>query len=275
LGVFLLAALAIGPARAQDGTRQFRLESKSNHHAYEVEVTLPNGAKPPDSGYPTVYCMDSFVLGDYIKSLPRLMAMGRVAEPYVLVGIADGTNMQDWAIMRTRDFTPAKPVDDYSKSFMVSAAIDQTGGAPSFVAFLKSELIPYVESNYPCDPARRCFLGYSLGGLLGTHILATDPQLFQYYLLGSASLWFNEYYLEGELAKLAPDGLRALKGVYVSVGDEESWEMMRSYAILRTAARRKGVDPLRIKSEIIPSAGHVGAMPISLYNGLRFLLPGK
>ena len=215
------------------------------------------------------------MLGDYLKSLPRLMALGRVTEPCVLVGITDGSSAQDWAIMRTRDFTPAQPTDEYSRSFMYPGAMDQTGGAVKFEAFLKNELIPYVESHYPCDPARRCFLGYSLGGLLGTHILATDPDLFQYYLLGSASLWFDDYSMEGELAKVPPDGFRALKGIYVSVGDEESWEMLRSYGILRTALKRRGVGSPRARTEIIASAGHVGAMPISLYNGLRFLLPGK
>jgi len=46
---------------------------------------------------------------------------------------------------------------------------------------------------------------------------------------------------------------------------------LKGYGMLRDALHDKGVSGVRIKCEIIADAGHVGAMPISLYNGLRFL----
>jgi len=51
--------------------------------------------------------MDWFILGDYLESLPKLMSLGSLTEPYILVGISQGSTSDDWAVMRTRDFTPA------------------------------------------------------------------------------------------------------------------------------------------------------------------------
>ncbi|MFH1312701.1 MAG: alpha/beta hydrolase-fold protein [Candidatus Eisenbacteria bacterium] len=261
----------IGASYGQDDANRFEIESEAVRTRYEIEVVVPPGTPPPGTVYPVVYCMDWFILGDYLKALPGLMDLGRLTEPYILVGITQGKNTDDWAVMRTRDFTPAHPTDEYSKSNMYSKALEMTGGAARFATFLEEELIPRIESEYPSDPARRCFAGYSLGGLLGVHLVTRNPQLFQYYLLGSPSLWFNDYYLASDLEEMSADRLETIKKVYLSVGEEESWEMLKGFGILRSAFHEKGFEDSRVKAEIIDSAGHVGAMPIALHNGLRFL----
>jgi predicted alpha/beta superfamily hydrolase len=235
---------------------------------------VPGGAAPGRK-FPVMYCTDWFILGDYLKSLPKLMNLGPLTEPCILVGISQGSNFDDWAVMRTRDFTPAQPTDDYSKSFMYPKAMPLTGGAAKFTSFLGDELIPRIESAYPADPSRRCMMGYSLGGLLGVHILTQQPQMFQYYILGSSSLWFNEYYLAAGLKNLPADRLKNVRKVYVSVGADESWEMLKGFAMLRAALKEKGLDDSRLQTEIIGSSAHVGAMPIALYNGIRFVFKNR
>ncbi len=270
---FVLLWVMVGTLHAQEDVNRFELASNAVQSRYEIEVVIPPGTPPPGAKYPVVYCMDWFILSDYLKSLPGLMELGRLAEPYILVGITQGRNADDWAVMRTRDFTPAYPTDTYSISNMYSKALESTGGAAKFATFLEEELIPRIESEYPADPSRRCFVGYSLGGLLGVHLLIHNPQLFQYYLLGSPSLWFNEYYLISELEELSADSLRMVKKIYLSTGEEESWEMLKGFAMLRFALQEKGFESSRVKTEIIKANGHVGAMPIALYNGFRHLFP--
>ena len=65
--------------------------------------------------------------------------------------------------------------------------------------------------------------------------------------------------------------LDSIKRIYLSVGADESWEMLKAYGILRDALHKNGFGESKLKTEIIQDAGHVGAMPIALYNGLRFL----
>jgi hypothetical protein len=69
--------------------------------------------------------------------------------------------------------------------------------------------------------------------------------------------------------------LQAIKKVYLSVGEEETWEMLKGFDVLRHAFRDQGFDRARLKAQIIPESAHVGAMPTALYNGLRFLFPNS
>jgi predicted alpha/beta superfamily hydrolase len=260
-----------GPGLAQGSVQRFELESKATGARYEIEVVVPAGGPAKDAKYPAIYCTDWFMLGDYLKALPKLLNMGRLTEPFILVGISGPGTEAEWAAARTRDFTPAPPTDEYSKRNTRARAIEQAGGSARFVTFLREELIPRVQREYPADPARRGFLGYSLGGLLGVRILATDPGLFDDYLLGSPSLWYNEFGQISELEKVPAAGPASIGRVYLSVGEEESWEMLKGFGALRSALKEKGIEGERLKAEIIPEAGHVGAMPIALYNGVRFL----
>ena len=254
---------------------RFQLESTAVQCLYDIEVVVPTAPPADATNYPVAYCMDWFMLADYLKALPRLLALGHLTEPYILVGITQGVTSADWAAMRTRDYTPAYPTDEYSISTIYAPALESCGGAGRFTAFLKSELIPLIEAEYPADSTRRCFVGYSFGGLYGVHLLTEEPELFQDYLLGSSSLWFNDYYLAAALEELTAERLAVIGRVYLSVGEEESWEMLKSYDILRSAFQQTGFEAPRLKVEIIPDAGHVGAMPISLYNGFRFLFQSE
>jgi len=225
--------------------------------------------------HPVVYCTDWFMLSEYLEALPGLMDLGRLTDPFVLVGISQPGDTHDWAMARTRDFTPAHPTDEYSKKNTYSEAMELAGGAERFVTFLRDELIPHIESTYPVDPSRRGFLGYSLGALFGSYVLTVEPGLFHYYLIGSPSMWFNDYGLAFELTELPAERLESIERIYLSVGDEESWEMLKGFGIFRDALRAKGLGESRAKTEIIEEVGHVGAMPIALYNGLRFLFRRK
>ena len=266
----ILFQLTCISSRAGEMPSRFEVASAVSGLKYDIEVVLPQKIAP-GTKYPVMYCMDWYVLGDYLKSLPRLMNMGGLTEPYIMVGISQGSNDDAWAVMRTRDFTPAHPTDEYSKSFMYPKALELTGGAAKFESFLIDELIPRIELSYPADSSRRCFAGYSLGALLGAHILAARPDAFQDYLLGSSSLWFNEFYLGSNLENMPADRFQHIRKVYVSVGGNESWEMLKGFAMLRDALGAKGLDDSRLKAEMIDSTGHVGAMPTALYNGIRFV----
>ncbi|MBU1636196.1 hypothetical protein KKC97_00840 [bacterium] len=273
--VLALIMVFVSTVYGEEPELRFQLKSATNQCEYDIKVVMPAGGGASDAGFPVVYCMDWYILGDYLEALPKMMVLGRLVEPYILVGITQGSTAGDWAVMRTRDYTPAQPIDEYSKSNMYQEALELAGGADKFSAFIRSELIPKIESEFPADSARRCFVGYSLGSLLGVYLLETDPQLFQYYLLGSPSLWYNEYYLTDELEQIPPYKFDEIERVYVSVGEDESWEMLKSYDLLRSALNGLEIEDSKLKFEIISSSGHVGAMPISLYNGLRFLFGNK
>jgi len=209
----LACSLTATDCAAQGTSSRFTLSSKAVGTTYTIDVVMPQGGASAGKRLPVAYCTDWFVLADYLRSLPKLMDMGRLTEPFMMVGISEGGTQRDWAMARNRDFTPARPTDAYSKEKIYAPALEKAGGAARFVTFLKDELIPLVEAKFPADPARRAFVSYSLGGLLGTHLLHKEPYVFQYYLLGSPSLWFNEFGLAAEFGGVPADDLRSIKKV--------------------------------------------------------------
>src|SRR5947208_13717257 len=104
--------------------------------------------------------------------------------------------------IRQRDLTqvavPARPAMPFTGQLMSTVT---SGGASKFLAFMRDELIPFINGRYPTNPADRAYFGQSLGGLFGVYVLLTKPDTFTRYIIGSPSIWWG-----GEDAlKLATD----------------------------------------------------------------------
>ena len=57
-------------------------------------------------------------------------------------------------------------------------------GGAEFTAFLKDELLPYMNANYRTEPYS-IFIGHSLGGHFVVHTLLSEPELFDAYIAAS------------------------------------------------------------------------------------------
>lgn len=70
------------------------------------------------------------------------------------------------------------------------------GGGPSFLAFIKDELMPYLEEKYEIN-SNRTLIGHSLGGLFSMNALLQSPSTFTNYVAISPTLvWAEEYTLK-------------------------------------------------------------------------------
>ena len=68
-----------------------------------------------------------------------------------------------------------------------------TGGAPQFLSFIETQLIPKMEQDYNADTTRasRVILGHSYGGLFGGYAYCVNNKVFGNYILLSPSFWFD------------------------------------------------------------------------------------
>lgn len=71
-----------------------------------------------------------------------------------------------------------------------SAFSSNSGGNEKFLAFVKNELIPYVDSMYPVAPYR-ILIGHSLGGLTAMNTLINYPGLFNAFVAIDPSMWWD------------------------------------------------------------------------------------
>jgi predicted alpha/beta superfamily hydrolase len=71
---------------------------------------------------------------------------------------------------RNRDYTPT-----YAPNQKGGLEFPTSGKAEKFLEYLKSELFPYIESNYKTQPYR-ILAGWSLGGLFTVYTFLVDQR---------------------------------------------------------------------------------------------------
>lgn len=152
----------------------------------KVRVLLPEDWKTSGKKYPTLYMFDGqnlFVDEDSYsglswgvrESLDEAVRNFR-QEPMIIVGLDHAG--ED----RTKDYAPI--------SFkMDEEAVE--GRGLELGAFLKAELIPYLESRYPMDPRRtkRAVAGSSMGGFVTAAFSVAFRDVFAQYGVFSLASW--------------------------------------------------------------------------------------
>jgi uncharacterized protein len=165
-------------------------------------------------------------LGDPSISFGSAVDIARPMEyqlpPILIVGIGyRDSSMPEAPARRIRDFTQTiDPARDNRRA-------DMTGSASRFLAFIRDELQPWVRTRYNVDPDDSAYIGHSLGGLFGLHVLLSEPATFKRYGLGSPALPWDNYAIfdrEVDYAR-AHDDLAAK--VFLTVGAYENPEGSR------------------------------------------------
>ena len=149
------------------GGDYFLFESRNVGRPFHIYVRLPEGYDANSSEqYPVVYLLDGDSLFPILAANHLFLNYDDGLPEAIVVGIAYGSFDPE---TNKRGFDFSAPAPD--------AGPDQ-GGAPDFHAFLKSELIPVVESRYRADSSRRVLFGQSRGGYMVLYSAFTDPDLF-------------------------------------------------------------------------------------------------
>jgi pimeloyl-ACP methyl ester carboxylesterase len=150
-----------------------------------------------------------------------------------------------------------------------SVPLPQSGGADQFLAFMKQELFPFIESNYRADGKNRTLMGCSAGGLFTMYTLLTQPDLFTGYVAASPHIpWDNEilYKYEGEFAKKR---LAHPVHVYMTVGDVELTRP--SFEKFSTTMMARKYPSVRIHSKVLENTGHGGTKSETYSRGLQYV----
>lgn len=157
-----------------------------------IEVVLPDKYKPGSGErYEVTYVTDGEWNTKIVANLQRFAGY-QFMPPNIIVSLPNTyINKEN---MRGRDLTPTHVAQNPS-----------SGGADNYIAFLKTELIPYIEKKYPAKGART-YHGGSLGGLFGMYTFFKEPELFQSYTLSDPAFWWDN----GFLMKMASAQLPSL-----------------------------------------------------------------
>jgi predicted alpha/beta superfamily hydrolase len=256
------------------------LHSKIVNQDFEIYISLPYQYFSSDTTYPVLFSLDANVkFGLMSNVINNLGMLTREIPEIIVVGIAYPTkDLADWAALRKRDTTPTSDpaYDEYWASYLNNTSgrddvVVQSGGADKFLAFIRDELIPFIESNYRVSSTDRALHGTSSGGLFTLYAMFQNPELFQRYFAGSPSINWDETYmynLENEFADSHNDLPVRL---FMCVGGLETDYYINNIEKMTQLLRSRNYPNLELETLIFDNETHGSTGPASLCRGLRIL----
>lgn len=268
-----------GKPYALIGSEVWDVPDPASGRDYQVFVSLPPSyAKETTRRYPVLYVTDADYAFPVVRQIARRLNIeGPKVQDFILVGLSYAKG-DDPMQSRRRDYTPtAKGPGD-------APADAVHGGGAAYQAYLRDRVLPFVAGRYRTDPEQKLFLGHSYGSLLGTQILFTEPGLFNGYILGSPSLWYDKRHMFAvEKAYAAthrdlPANIYFYTGEYETVrpGDarfNKSMDLVGDSRLLVETLKKRGYPNLHIRSDVLNDEDHVSVAPRGFTKGLKYLLP--
>jgi predicted alpha/beta superfamily hydrolase len=259
------------------GTEVRTITAHSNKQEYRISVALPSSyAAHLDRSYPTIYLTDAFFYFGMVTELTRIMALCEEFPETIVVGIgysidkplAEAT--KEVQRLRIRDLSP---VHDPA----YSSDEEPGGGAPAFLTFVQSELIPLVEQEYRADAAARVLAGHSVGGLFALYVLLHQPDLFAGYSIASPPLDWADRVIFTYEAALAEGRTSLPVKLYFGIGDHEDpdptdSDFYRNFFQFIERLESRNYKGLSLSKHIAENCNHCASTAPTFQAGLQAVL---
>lgn len=228
----------------------------------ELFISLPVNYANSDKKYPVLYLLDgSEVTIGFATGLIRNLTDYDIVPEMVIVAISSEN--------RKQDFTPTVPKnipEDFLKRM-------QPGGADKFLAFIETELFPFIEKNYRTIPYR-IFAGHSDAGLCVAHAFVSHNGMFNAYIASSPSLGWDSNIVN----KIAEDKISTMnlknKQFFISVGGKEHPQSIADAHTFVRTLKLKASSDLTWSFNYNENEDHYSQSTLAFYNGLRFIYQG-
>lgn len=227
-----------------------------------VLVALPKDYHGSEERYPVLYVLDGEYFFYQAYSAVQFLSECTYIRTHpipqmIVVGIIN--------VDRNRDFTPTHAPIQGELRYPTS------GGAAKFLQFLRSELIPQIDSRYRTQPYR-ILSGWSFGGLFTVCTYLENPDAFSAYLAISPSLWWDQDKILKEAKDVITAGKTVFKPLVLTLGTLESGDMGRSVRngfipLFESSQSTAGV----FKSIEIADREHYYSPYLAFFDGLQAL----
>ncbi len=183
------------------------LDSKVLSDIREINVWTPPSYAEGDKSDPILYLIDGALDQDFqhISGLGQLTTINGTFEELIVVGIQTKH--------RIRELTHEPSDPRYIPMY------PEAGKSADFLEFIRSEVIPLIESRYRAG-GRKVLMGESLAGLFVAEVFLKHPDTFTDYIAISPSLWWDDQ----ALAKAAHEEIGSHDGqarqLYLTMANE-------------------------------------------------------
>ena len=261
------------------GSQVWDVPDPVSNRNYQVFVHLPPSyGQDPGRRYPVMYVTDADYAFPIIRQISRrLNGEGPRIEEFILVGLSYAIG-DDPVVSRTRDYTA-------TRSDSTARLQNGGGGGTAYQAYLKTQVLPFIEDRFQADPDRRILLGHSYGGLLGAQVLLSDPELFSAYVLGSPSLWHGQDAIFATEIAYAEAHRDLPATVYMYIGEFESigggarhnrnHDMVADNLRFEQRLKSRNYPGLTITNDVLADEDHLSVAPRGFTEALMALLPTR
>jgi predicted alpha/beta superfamily hydrolase len=235
------------------------LKSAATGRDYDIYIRLPDEYVPGNGRkYPVLYVLDGQWDFKLLDSIYGGLYYDKFVPEMIIVGITYSGDKPDYNTLRALDYTPVHDV-----------LFGATGEGAKFYAFLKEQLLPYVESNYPVDPSQRVLMGSSFGGTFTLYALFTEPTLFSGYIAGSPTVVFGDGFAFKQEAKYAGNHKDLPVKLFLSVGELE--DLAGPVQQFMQVLKNRDYTGFQLETRIIEGERHASNKPESYNRGLKFI----
>jgi uncharacterized protein len=256
--IMLLSLASCKKEKFESGsTKEFSLQATANGATYNIKVGLPDNYNPAGKKYATIYVLDGKDIFGTVGNQCKQISESYGTQNALVVSISYGRD-------RSIDYTPTK----------VSSV---TGGAPEFLNFIETQLIPAVEQNFHADTSRssRVILGHSYGGLFGAYAFTVHNKVFGNYIMLSPSLWFdNMITLQFEKDNRAVNKQNK-QLVFMGIGENEEKDRMLAPFATFTQTLHDNYPGIKLIYNVESKEGHMGSRSPNITKGLIYYFKNR
>lgn len=245
---------------------------------FQISVALPRTYQDSEQSYPVLYSLDANSEFGIMVETARFLALDEAIPELIVVGIGSPTGGRYMPSVQYRrlDYTPTVLTSKKEKERVLFPLDQPTGGAPELLAFMRQQLMPFIEKKYRAKSDDRAIFGHSLGGLFSTYALFQSDPLFQRFLIGSPSLVWDDAVMLKVEEKYAKTHTALPAKVFVSIGSEEDYELgMVDYQKFVKVLKQRNYKDLQWSSHIFEGETHVSVLPATISKGLRVIYSNK
>ena len=249
------------------GSEHHTIQSSYVDQTYQIKVWLPLDYAGSKDSFLTVYLLDADLHFGMASDIVRWLQRFQEIPGVIVVGISYGQGDGAWWDNRTRDYTPSNDRTRLWGDWPLA------GGAEDFRAFLKEELIPFIENRYRVLSGSRVIAGISFGGLFSAHVLFTEPELFQGYIFSSAPFAWDDGALWRAEREYFANHKRLPAFVFSAVGEWEDPErMVKPWQAFNTHLKSRRYEGLLFEAVLFERETHFSVWPAAFTRGLKYVV---
>lgn len=235
---------------------EFSLQSTANGASYNIKVGLPANYNPSEK-YATIYVLDGEEIFGFVANRCKEISDNLAVKNVLVVSIGYGKD-------RSIDYTPTK-------------VSNVTGGAPQFLNFIETQLIPKIEQDYSVDTARsgRVILGHSYGGLFGGYAYAVNNKVFGNYILLSPSFWFDNLVTLQMEKNNRTNNKTNKQLVFMGIGEAENSGRMQAPFEAFYQSLHDNYPHIKITKNLEKNLDHMGSRNPNIFKGLNYYFQNR